>query len=114
MKTEEKNIKNKAREYTSDEIREQFLDHIRGLIDYWSDESRAKNDKDKLSGLAHSILSTIDGGSVNLPGFILAPCPHETDKQWYIDNGKNYYPENKETNSNIAGVLHEQLFIKKF
>jgi len=99
------------REYTEEEVREQFLDHVRMLIDYW-DKVNTETTKDKLEGLAFSICSTIDGCAMDLPGFILAPLPHESDKQYHIDNDENYYPENKEANCDIAGSLHELLFKK--
>lgn len=99
-------------EYTTEEIRDQFLDHVRSLIEYW-DKVDKQTTKEKLSGLAFSLLVTIDGDSA-LPGFILAPCPHENDKQYHIDNNEKYYPENHETNvrGDISGFLHESLYQK--
>lgn len=101
-----------SREYTENEVREQFLDHVRMMIDYWNNDSITTDTKEKLSGLAHSILATIDGCNMDLPGFILAPCPCEGDKQYYIDKGENYYTENKNVNCDIAGGLHELLYTK--
>ena len=100
----------KSREYTTEEIREQFINHVRDLIDYW-DKTDRETSKEKLEGLAFSLLATIDGSSVDLPAFILATAPHECDKQYHINNNENYYPENQ-SDSNIAGFLHE-LFYKK-
>jgi hypothetical protein len=102
---------NQSREYTTDEIREQFMNHVRMLIEYWDNVDR-QTTKEKIEGFAHSLLATIDGSSMDLPGFILAPAPHHEDKQYYIDKGENYYPENQ-SDSDIAGYLHEILFRKE-
>ena len=95
----------KPREYTTEEIREKFMNHIRGLIDYW-DGVEKETTKEKIEGFAFSLLATLDGSSMDLPGFVLAPAPHEDDKQYHIDNNENYYPENV-SDSDIAGYLHE-------
>ena len=102
-----------SKEKSEDEIRNEFLSHVRHLVKYWGN-LKDKNCEEKLSGLAFSILSAIDGSSVNLCGFILAPCPHEDDKQYHIDKGDDYYPQNHESNvkCDIAGSLHE-LFYEK-
>ena len=52
-----------ARELTTDEMKTHFLNYIHDLVDYWEHEDRAPTTKDKLEGLAFSILSTIDGDS---------------------------------------------------
>lgn len=101
-----------SREYTEEEVRQQFLDHVRHLVNYWDKESRVANQKERLNGLAFSILSAIDGCSASLPSFILAPLPHEDDKQYHIDNGDNYYPENHKLDikCDIAGDLNENFY----
>lgn len=38
---------------------------------------------------------------VNLPQFKVIPNPHSTDKDYHIDHGENYYPDD------VGGVLHE-------
>ena len=102
----------KSREFTEDEIRQQFLDHVRVLVNYWDKEVSEHTQTERLSGLAFSILTTIDGYSTGLPAFILAPCPHEDDKQFCINNEENYYPENHESRvkCDIAGELHELFY----
>lgn len=100
-----------AREYTEDEVRNQFLDHVKVMVDYWENNVGHKTTKERLEGLAFSILVAIDGGS-GLPSFILAPRPHEDDKQYNVDNEENYYPENhnSDVKCDIAGGLHENFF----
>ena len=83
-----------SREYTKEEVKEQFLNHVRMLIEYWDKESAKETQTERLEGLAFSILSAIDGESASLPQFVLAPLV--------------YYPENP-IECNISGDLHDSL-----
>ncbi len=97
------------REYTTEEVREQFLDHIAHMIVYWEQEGRAPTLREKMSGLAFSFLTTLDGGG-DLPGFIVAPTPHESDRKYHQEQGENWYPENHESTvvcDIAADSLHE-------
>lgn len=97
------------RQFTEQEVRKQFLDHIHYLVDYWNVADR-ETTKEKLNGLAFSILACLDGES-EFPGFIVAPTPHEDDKQYHIDNNENYYPENNvDVECDIAGSLHDEFY----
>lgn len=98
-----------SREKTITEVQQDLIDHIWDLIEYWEKESRAKTPRDKLEGLAHSILSTLDGCSMNLPRFAIIPNPHPDDKQYYIENGEDWYPDNVD----IGGELASLLFVYK-
>jgi hypothetical protein len=101
-----------SREKTMEEVKEEFLNHIRGMVDYWN-EIQKDTTKEKLNGLAFSILTMLDGYS-SMPSFIVAPLPHEDDKEYNIENEEDYYPENhnSDVKCDIAGSLHE-LFYKK-
>lgn len=99
------------KEKKMEEVREDFLNHVRDMVDYWHDVPN-KTEKEKLNGLAFSIMAALDGCSVDIPGFIVAPLPHETNKQYHMDNEEDYYPENhnSEVNCNIAGELHDHYY----
>jgi hypothetical protein len=103
--------KMKPRQLTDDEVREEFLEHVRVMVRYWAKESRVTDVEEKLSGLAHSILSAIDGSAAAIPGFALVPRPHPDDKEYNRKNGENWYPE-PHLEHDIAGSLHE-LFYKR-
>lgn len=98
------------REYTEDEIREKFLKNCVQIKKYWL-ELPNKTTEERMSGMLFSLLVSLDGGSMAVPGWILAPCPHEDDKEFHKSNGENYYPENhdKGVTGDIAGCLHELL-----
>lgn len=96
-----------AREYTKEEVRELFLKQVKQSVDFWVTADVNKL-RDRLDGVAFSIMNIIDGTS-SLPSFILAPAPHEDDKESCIQDDVNWFPENNNTNVNcdIAGSLHE-------
>ena len=104
-----------SREYTTDEIRERFLETVRRNIDYWEKEARVETIRDRIEGAIFSTLVLLDGGNGSIPGFIVAPLPHPTDKDYHIDNGKDYYPDNNEVEvkGDISGCLHELLYKKE-
>ncbi|QDR80465.1 recombinase family protein [Sporomusa termitida] len=76
----------------SNEVRQKFLAHIAGLIDFWDQEP--KSSRAKLQGLAVSILSVFDGWAGDLPGFIFDPEP---DKENCSENTPD-----------SAGSLHDK------
>ena len=102
-------VSQEARVYTEDEIREKFLKHIWLLIQYWECLSKREDVREKLEGLAFSILSMIDGSTYELPAFVLAPMPHPEDKAYHQQRNENWFPQNHEAdiNCDIAGGLHE-------
>lgn len=109
------------REYTEKEVRAKFLKHIWGLIAYWEREHRAPTSQEKLEGLAHSIMSMLDGNNGGIPAFIVAPLPDKGDKEWSLAHKENYFPYNPRNadgsptnvNCDIAGSLARQLFLVK-
>jgi hypothetical protein len=98
------------RPFTDEEVTEKFLTHIWGLIHYWENESRQPKVHEKLTGLAFSILSAIDGCNASLPGFSLIPAPHKDDEQYRKERGYNWYPYSGELKHDIGGSLHDQLY----
>lgn len=104
-----------SREKTVEEVRSDFLNHIKIMISCWDNLSN-KTTKEKLEGLAFSILVALDGEAGILPAFIVAPFPHPDDKQFNIDENENYYPENDDAkiNCDIAGSLHEYFAKEEF
>lgn len=56
---------------TVEEARAEFLKHVANMADYWLKTSGATTCREKLNGLAFSILAAIDGSAAALPGFEL-------------------------------------------
>jgi hypothetical protein len=97
------------RQMTNDEVRDKLLKQVQALVIYWARDSRERTIYGKLDGLAFSILSLLDGSNVDLPGFIVAPIPHASDKAFHKDQGENWYPENSaaDIKCDLGGSLHE-------
>jgi len=106
-----KRLGHEPREFTEEEVRERFLRQVAVLIQYWETESRTPDLHGKMTGLAFSILSMLDGCSMGIPGFIVAPCGHPDDKAYHQAHYENWYPENHEADvkCDISGGLHDQL-----
>lgn len=102
-----------SREYTTDEVREMFVEHLRNMVTYWEQEDRAPSVREKLEGFAYSVLVALDG-ETSLPGFLVAPMPHPDDKQFCIDKGENYFPSNSHIENqvcaDIGGSLHDNWY----
>lgn len=97
-----------SRAYTKEEVRKMFLDKVRSSVDCWA-KTPGRTEKEKLEGLAFTILVLLDGGT-DLPSFLVIPSPHESDKEYCEDRNENYFPEPKvpENSCDIAGCLHEK------
>lgn len=93
----------KPRVYTPDEVRDMLMDYIWGTVDYWDTVEGERDQRSRLAGLAFTLLSTLDGCSAELPGFLVTPMPHETDKDYHQEEGQNWFPEDKPD----LGMLHE-------
>ena len=106
----EQAMSEQPREYTEDEVCDAFLAHVRDSIEYWHDLPD-KTCRERMRGLAFSILSALDGSAMDLPAFIVAPSPHPDDKAFHQENDENWWPENhdKDIAADISGGLHELL-----
>jgi hypothetical protein len=96
--------------YGVDEVRAKFLTHVAGLIQYWDEAERGGSQRERLEGLAHSILVALDGNAMALPGFVVAPAPHPSDRAYCVKEGENYYPEAPAVECDISGELHSLMY----
>ncbi len=96
-----------ARAFTKVEAKDAFLTHIRALIDYWS-RVDGQNEKEKLSGLAFSILNIFDGTTIALPAMDIVLRPHKSDKQFCKENGENWWVAGMVIND--EATLHEEFY----
>lgn len=94
-------------EYQTEEIQTRFLEHIHYMVDYCDNEPRLKTTKDKLELLAFSILVAIDGDSMSLPSFVLAPAT--INESGYPDNTEIF----DKVKCDISGNLHERFYTMK-
>jgi len=107
------------REYTQQEIRDQFVAFIAEQIDHWTTSSAYAElpPRERLTRCLISILAVIDDGGSSLPPFLLAPaCTGQSavltyDRPYYADQGRNWYPDNPPyaVKGNIAEFLAQAL-----
>ena len=97
------------RAYTTEEVREQFLKQVSALVLFWETVPDEGPEFSRAYGVAHSILSMLDGCSMQLPKFAIIADPHPDDEEHYKKEGENYYvnPYPRFFDIEIYGPLHE-------
>lgn len=103
-------MKSRPRQLTVEEVRDQFLTRVWHTIRYWQKLEDPRGDR--IEGAVFSILGILDGSALDLPGFVVAPAPHFSDKQYCIEQRENYFPEAPNVECDIAGSLHELFDVK--
>lgn len=93
-------MSDKPRAYTREEAQAMFIDHAIGMCNYWA--KQPGTDREKLAGLAFSLMVALDGGSC-MPAFHVLTSPHPDDAEFHRAEGENWWP----VECDIAGVLHE-------
>ncbi len=86
-------------------VREEFLDHIRGIAKYWANESRAQTPQEKCDGVAFSILTMLDGCAGMMPAFDVSVSLSEEDRKYYQKEKENWYENGMVINNDVH--LHE-------
>ena len=81
----------KPRPMTREEMRNAFLQHIRDMVEYWDLHAPHGSRKERLEGLAFSILVALDGESMALPAFNLIAAPHPDDAAVCRSQGENWW-----------------------
>ena len=101
------------RAYTAEEVRDMMLNHIHTMVDYWAGVEAMRGDrpltvKDRVEGVAFSILVMLDGHSMTLPSVTLKLDPHPDDKEFMRSEGENWFEPGME----ITDVLHDHFYKK--
>lgn len=92
----------KQKTYTKDEAVGFFLSHVWDVIDNWGIEDLPMTLRERLSGLAFSILVALDGGAMDLPSFKVIPIENKADEPYNAKHGLQAWPE-----VDLGGSLHE-------
>ena len=99
------------RAYTAEETADKLIAAIRATAAYWAAlpsfdraTGRWMTTNDRCEGVAFSILSILDGCSLDLPGFDLVATPHPDDKAFMIAEGCNWV----EPGCKLSFALHER------
>lgn len=100
-----------SRALTPAELRNEFMDSCRNIVDYWASEEIAidRSVHGRLSGALHSFLCLIDGVSSGFPSAItLVADPHPDDKEYRQGEGENWVEPGTEINKDDH--LHELIY----
>ena len=102
---ENMNNESPSRVMTVEEVRAAFLTYVASIVDYWETEARAGSVRNRLEGVAFSLLVALDGEAMMLPGFRVTPQPHESDEAFHRAEGTNWFPNDVDIAGNLHGAL---------
>lgn len=93
-----------SRQYTDEEVKENFERAIRDIVRYWSVQPGTK--AQIAEGVTHTILALLDGSHGEMPRFAVVPNPNLVDKDYHKRRGENWFPRNRsEFKHDISGQL---------
>lgn len=94
------------RAYTSDELRDRLLDHVRTITEFWADPKLDRDIQERCNGVAFSILAMLDGSSEGIPCVDLVFQPTDAAKDYDIKQGQNWI----EPGTVVADTLHDHFY----
>lgn len=92
------------RAYTAEEVRDMLLEQFVHVARYWAGQTEQTVEQ-RCEGVVFSILTTLDGCSMNLPAFDLALQPAPEDEDYCKEQGENWF----EPGMKLDFALHEHL-----
>lgn len=103
-------MSDEARAYTKEEVREEFLAHLRHLAVYWANVE-GQTVQELVEGALFSALNVFDGTSMSLPMFDLVLRPHPDDQAYHVQHGENWYEDGMVINDDV--YLHDEFYKKE-
>lgn len=92
------------RAYTAEELRNNVLNHVRLMVEYWA-TLPGLDEHARCDGVAFSILTMIDG-SADQPPMALVALSSDEDKQYSVEKGENWVEHGTVINDDV--MLHEE------
>jgi hypothetical protein len=99
-------VDTKPRAWTASEVAEQIVEGVVGSANYWATSPSCGTMEERVHGCAFSILSMLDGSTMQLPGIDLVPAPHDSDKDYHIENGENWYDPETVVSTSLHDMYH--------
>lgn len=96
------------RAFTAEEVRNQFLEHVRGIAQHWALRPD-KTPEQRCKGAMFSMLSLLDGAAMGFPAVMLSLAPHPDDQAYCREQGDNWYEPGTLINHETH-ALHELFF----
>lgn len=102
-------MSDEPRAYTAAELQERLFSCLWRNIHYWETlDKPTYSVRDRLGGLAFSLLNIFDGTSMDFPTLDIVASPHPDDKQYHIDQGDNWIEPGTVINGDL--LLHEHFY----
>lgn len=92
------------RAYTAEELRNNVLNHVRLMVEYWA-TLPGLDERSRCDGVAFSILTMIDG-SADQPPMALVALSSDEDKKYSVEKGENWVEHGTVINDDV--MLHEE------
>ena len=92
------------RAYTPEELRNNVLNHVRLMVEYWA-TLPGLDERSRCDGVAFSILTMIDG-SADQPPMALVALSSDEDKKYSVEKGENWVEHGTVINDDV--MLHEE------
>src|SRR5215216_6428595 len=83
---------NVPRAKTAEEVRLEMLEQMKIVAHYWA-TLPGKTAEERCDGVVFSILNIFDGSTMALPAMNLVLAPHPDDKEFFQQEGRNWYPD---------------------
>lgn len=84
---------------SAEEARVVFVQHVAGVVEYWENEKGSLSNRERLEGVAFSILTALDGSGLTMPPFTVRPIP---DEKGGFDFFGTVWPD-----KDLGGGLHD-------
>jgi hypothetical protein len=97
---------NAPRAYTREEVTEQILEGVVRNVRYWQKQPSCGTMEDRVEGVAFSILSMLDGSTMDIPAFNLSPDTEEDHINYCIEEGQNYYDPDTVVSTSLHELFH--------
>jgi len=83
---------------TEEEARGEFLDQIRMYVSHWEGASD-RTVRERLDGLAFSILNIFDGTAADFPAVDIVLRPHPDDEAFCRESGEDWFQDGQVINN---------------
>jgi hypothetical protein len=100
---------NAPRAYTAQEVTEKILEGVVKQVRYWQKQPSCGTMENRVEGVAFSILSMLDGSTMDLPAFNLSPDTEEDHINDCIEEGKNYYDPDTVVSTSLHELFHSTI-----
>jgi hypothetical protein len=107
--TTKPDVRTVGQAFTAQEVRQKLYAHMRALCAHWSqaNDRQPATERERMEGLCFSVLNIFDGTAAEFPAMDIVLSPHESDKQFCIENGERYFEPGMVINN---CMMHDEFY----